>query len=166
MHSKLCKTRIFSKLLAFIFLSIILDLGCTSKEVISNNKIFEFHSGGAYHPNGLGEWIIKVDYSGNLSISKNIRGKVKDYGTYVLSENEKLEFWEDASDLKIGTIAPLNRKGYPDEVEYTFLLTDSSGTKSVKIWINDARENEKIMTLVDLIAGLIEKYAKEVPSLK
>ena len=43
---------------------------------------------------------------------------------------------------------------------------DETRAHSVEIWINDARENDKIVALVDRIATLIETYTGQKPVLQ
>jgi hypothetical protein len=46
-------------------------------------------------------------------------------------------------------------------------LEDKNGrVRSVEIWINDARQNDKIVALVDQIGLLIEQYNGQTPVLK
>ena len=145
--------------------AIALGVGCTSRQKPSENQVFEFSSGGAYHIEGFGEWQIKLDAAGAFTIAHNVRGEVKDYGTFSLTESEKSELWELVRAADIESIESSQRPGVPDEVQYTFVLSDETRSHIVKLWVNDARKNSGIVALVDRIGVLIEKYAKQKPVL-
>lgn len=129
--------------------------------------MFEFSSDGAYHFVGYGKWQIKVDSEGNLSISHNVRGEVKEYRTFPLTEPENSELWQLIRGMRLEKMSPPQRAGIPDETQYSFRLEDENGRlQSVEIWINDTRQNDKIVALVDHVGVLIEKYTGETPVLK
>ncbi len=141
--------------------------GCGSRQKKGETQMFEFSSSGAYHLEGYGEWQIKVDTAGNLSISHNVRGDVTPYGPYSLLEQENLALWQRIDAIGLETMSPPQRAGMPDEVQYSFSLDNESGrVHRVEIWINDARRNDKIVALVDQIGLLIEQYTGQTPVLK
>ncbi len=141
--------------------------GCISGQKGTDKQVFEFSSGGAYHLEGYREWQIKLDTGGNLSISHNVRGEIKNYGTFPLTEPENSELWQLIQAMRLEKMSPPQRAGMPDEAQYSFSLEDENGhVRSVEIWINDARQNDKIVILVDQIALLIEQYTGQMPVLK
>jgi hypothetical protein len=141
--------------------------GCISGQKETGKQVFEFHSGGAYHLEGYGEWQIKLDTEGYLSISHDVQGKVKDYGTFTLTESENSELWQLIRAMGLETMSFPQRAGMPDEVQYSFSLEDENGRiRSVEIWINDARQNDRIVALVDQIGLLIGQYTGQTPVLK
>ena len=78
-----------------IFLTVIvLGTCCTPQPRLSENQMFEFSSGGAHHPQGFGEWRVRLDAAGVFSIAHNVRDEVKDYGAFTLTEGENSELWE------------------------------------------------------------------------
>ena len=150
-----------------IFLTVIvLGACCTPQPRLSENQMFEFSSGGAHHPQGFGEWRVRLDAAGVFSIAHNVRDEVKDYGAFTLTEGENSELWELIRAANIESLESSQRPGVPDEVKYTFVLRDEARAHSMEIWINDARENDEIIALVDRIATLIEAYTKLKPVLQ
>lgn len=155
-----------SSLLSILLIVVVFGAQCTPQPRPSENRVFEFSSGGAHHPQGFGEWRVSLDATGAFSITHNIRDEVKDYGTFTLTERENTELWELVQAANIEGLESSQRPGVPDEVKYTFALRDGTQAHSVEIWINDARENDKIIALVDHIATLIEAYTGQKPILK
>ena len=148
-----------------LILAIAVGTSCTPQSRSSGNQAFEFSSGGAYHIQELGEWQVKLDSAGAFSITHIVRDEVKEFGTFTLTEGENSEMWQLIRAANIEGLASSQRPGVPDEVQYTFVLADDAQIHSVEIWIGDARENDRIVALVDGLAALIETYAKQKPVL-
>lgn len=129
----------------------------------AKGETFEFSSGGAHQIQGYGEWTVRLDEAGAFSISHDVRGSVKDYGTHSLAQQENTDLWTAVRAADIGSLQSSSRLGVPDEVQYTFSITDGGQTHTASIWVRDALQNDKIAVLVDNIAGLIEKYTGEKP---
>jgi len=162
--------RISLAVLLFLIGVIALASGCASPgrqdtSKASGNQVFEFSSGGAYHIAGSGEWQVRLDSAGAFSIAHNVRGVVKDYGVFSLAEKESVELWGLVRTANIGEMESSKRPGLPDEVQYTFALGDGTPTRSVKIWVTDARQNDRLVALVERIGTLIEKYTRQKPIL-
>jgi len=151
-------------LTCFIFIIALLS-GCTSEERIARVRVFEFDSGGVYHPQGHGGWKIELDTAGKFSITHNVQNKVKEYGTFLLTEEENLDLWELIDTLDIGDMKSSERARIPDEIEYAFTIKDEAQIYS-QILINDARKNDNITTLIDYITILVEEYTGERPFLR
>jgi len=152
--------------LTFFISTIVLLSGCASEEKAMKNGVFEFDSGGIYHLQGYGGWKIKLDIKREFSITHNVRGRVKKYGTFLLTEKENSDLWELICAVNIEDMKPSQRARMPDEVEYTFTLKNEAQIHSLQILINDARKNNKITILIGYIAILIEKYTGERPFLR
>jgi hypothetical protein len=140
--------------------------GCVSRSASLAGQVFQFSSGGAYHFEGFGEWRIRLEAGGALSIEHDVRGEVKDYGTFTLSDKENQEMWELIQAADIENLETSQRTGMPDEVQYTFNLKDGTQAYTAKIWIDDARQNERLGALVDRLGALIESYTGREPVLK
>jgi hypothetical protein len=140
--------------------------GCTSGQTGPDSQCFEFSSGGAYHIQGYGEWQVKVDSSGGLSVAHDVQGNVTDYGSFSLTKQETAEVWQLIRAVHLEELSSSQRAGVPDEVQYHFKLNDGKSVHGVKIWVNDARQNEQIVALVDQIGRLIQTYTGETPVLK
>lgn len=153
--------------LSVIFIVIgIFGVSCTSQSKLSENRTFEFSSGGACHPQGFGEWQVRLTGDGTFSIVHNVAGEITAFGPFALTEQENSRVWELVQAAQLDNTESTQRPGVPDEVQYTFALTDNAETHTIKIWINDARKNDKIIALVDGIGFLIELHTKTKPVLK
>ena len=149
------------------FISIITLLpGCASKEEIIRARVFEFDSGGVYHPQGHGGWKIELDVEGKFSITHNVQSKTKKYGTFLLTEKENSDLWELICAVNIEDMKSSERTRIPDEVEYTFTLQNETQIYSRKILINDVRKNDNITALIDYITILVEEYTGKRPFLR
>lgn len=129
-------------------------------------RLFEFSSGGARHPSGHGEWVIKLEFDGKMSVSHKVGSRKKNYDPFKLTEEENEKIWKTVDSINVKKLKSSTRPGVPDEVQYTFTLSDGDWKYKKSIWINDARENKEIMTLVDSFTGLIEKYLDRKPVMK
>ncbi|MCD4783416.1 MAG: hypothetical protein K8T10_06260 [Candidatus Eremiobacteraeota bacterium] len=129
-------------------------------------RMFEFSSGGRYHPSGYGEWIVKLESDGEMSVSHKMRGRKKNYKSFKLTEEENEKIWKTVDSINVKKLKSSTRPGVPDEVKYTFTLSDGDRKYKKSIWINDAREKNDVMTLVDSLAGLIKKHLKRKPVMK
>jgi len=126
---------------------------------------FIFSSGGAYHPEGLGEWRVQVDGFGNFEVVHQVEDEVESFGPFQLEAEENQQLWELIQAADIPNRESSTRPGVPDEVQYTFTLKSATCVYQVTLWIGDAQEDEVLMALVDELAMLIEKYTGQVPRL-
>jgi hypothetical protein len=139
---------------------------CSASSPSHLQESFEFSSGGAYHISGFGEWQIALQKDGKLSIIHNLAGKITDYGSFQLPDEENRELWQLITALDLPNLESSQRPGNPDEVSYTFVLSDQSGEHLVEIWVNEALEDDRIVALVDAIASMIEATTKQIPVIK
>ncbi|MFC1703690.1 hypothetical protein ACFL1E_02770 [Candidatus Omnitrophota bacterium] len=146
-----------------IFFCIVIAFCLLASSVYAQGDRFIFTSGGAYHPEGFGEWTVRLGSEGIFSITHDVRGKIKCFGTFSLTEKESQSLWELVYSINIEQLESSQRSGVPDEIQYAFMFTDEVDFYAVNIWVNDARKNKNIASLVDYIAILIEQYAKEKP---
>jgi hypothetical protein len=128
--------------------------GCASTE----RQRFEFSSGGAWHFEGFGEWRVAATSDGQLGISHDVQGKVKDYGKFTLTKKENAELWNLIGRVKMVSI---DRPLVPDETVYTLKLETGTGTQTAKIPHNDAKDDIKALT--KHLGALIEKYTGVKP---
>jgi hypothetical protein len=127
---------------------------------------YEFSSGGAYHPSGYGEWIVRFSNDGAISVRHKRGGEVTDMGQYRLADGERAELDALFLSLDISGMTSSTRPGLPDEALYSFTLRGGSGTHTASVWINDARDNQAIMGMVSYLATLIERYTGEKPVMR
>lgn len=140
--------------------------GCIPQSASLGDQAFQFSSGGAYHFEGYGEWRLRLEADGALSIEHDVRGEVKDYGFFTLSDRENQELWELIQTAGIENLESSQRPGMPDEVRYTFTLNNGTQAHTAEIWIDDARQNELLVALVDRLGALIRSYTGQEPVLK
>jgi hypothetical protein len=153
-------------------IAIMLFAGCAPalegvEEIVSEKGVilFEFKSGGASHPSGHGEWIIKFEAPDKFSMVKKIGDKETDRGTVLLTGDEKTKLWGLIDTVDVVELKPDYRDASPDEVILTFRVDDAVGTHIREVLINDAREREAVVSLIEYLGVLIEKYAGEKPVL-
>lgn len=158
------------KIVVLITFSILILFACYASPGESESgpgiEFFEFRSGGACHISGLGEWTVTLESEGDFHISHDVGGEMKDYGSYILTNEEKSKLWELVHDFDGAKVKSSIRMGVADEVMYIFIVNEKGLTRAANIWIDDAREIDEITKLVDYIGVLIEKYTGEVPVLR
>lgn len=128
---------------------------------LSENRVFEFASGGAYHPEGLGAWELQLDGDGALSITHNLQGELTAHGPFTLSEQENSDFWELIDDAHLEHRDSSTRLGVPDEIMYSFVLSQSDQRHRVEIWADDVQQDMELTALVAGIDRLIEVHAQD-----
>jgi hypothetical protein len=164
--------RVNGYFIIILVLSLFIGIGCASSPAVSGGEdaappitFFEFRSGGAYHFQGLGEWVVTLDRDGNFTISHDVRGEITDYGVATLTGDEQAQLRELARLFDGAQIKSSARMGTADEVMYIFVVKDKFGTRTTNIWINDAGAHDEIVELVQYIGVLIEKYTGRKPAL-
>lgn len=160
------------RLFALLSLLAFFAIGCSSisggvEDTISKKGVilFEFKSGGAYHPSGYGEWMVTLNAPDKFSMIKKIGDKKTDRGTVTLTDDEKTKLWGLIDTVDIVNLKPPHRNASPDEVILTFRVNDNVGTHIREVLIGDAREREAVVSLIEYIGTLIEKYTGEKPVL-
>ena len=128
--------------------------------------VLEFGSGGAHHPSGHGAWLVTVNTAGHFAVKHAVGDKTYDCGTFTLSQAENAELWELVARADVAGMSSSTRPGVPDEVMYSFRVTDGEGSHSAEVWKDDALKEKKVAALVDLLAALIAKYAGAKPILR
>ena len=119
---------------------------------------FSFSSGGAHHFEGHGAWIVQLSANGAFSIAHDVRGVVKNYGSFSLAPEEHQRLWDLVFESGLTSINPAPRQGVPDEVMLSFALHQDQKSRSVNIWANDAAQIAELKALTDYIALLIKKH--------
>jgi hypothetical protein len=148
-------------LLVFLGLISTLTAGCSHTDAPLNEQSFEFLSGGAYRLEGYGEWRFNLDANGQASITHQVLDDVTGEWNLQLTQEENSELWQKIRHSGLQSRQSSTRAGLPDELQFHFVLKDAEGSHDIDIWINDAREAERIVELIDMIGELIEKYTQE-----
>ena len=106
----------------------------------------------------FGEWQVQLNAAGTFSVRHDVAGQIMAYGPFTLTSDQNKELWQRIEAAQITHLPQeFQRAGVPDEVAYTFNLTDYSAV----IWINDTRKDTALMALVDYIKTLIKTYTAE-----
>jgi hypothetical protein len=129
-------------------------------------EYLEFRSGGDYHPSGCGEWNARLCGDGSLIVTHSVRGETESRVAVALTKSEARDLFSLFCAVDIKRMKSSVRPGVPDEVRYTFVLKDGSGTYNRSIWINDARENPAAMDLVAYLEAIIEKHTGKKPMMR
>ncbi len=129
-------------------------------------RAFEFRSGGAFHIEGFGEWILQFGREGNLFLKHVVRDEVKYAGNFTAAKDDLARLWELVDAAGFDAMRSSTRPGVPDEAKYVFKSAKGKDSRTVEIWKNDALREDKVSALVDFLAGLVTKYAKQTPVLK
>jgi hypothetical protein len=130
------------------------------------NQYFAFSSGGAYHFHGSGEWKVRADDGGHLTVEHDVFGVVTNFGPFQLSEDESAALWdlimEAAFEKRPSSAGP----GVPDETMLGFALAAQETLHSVQLWASDAFKDVTIIKLLNKMGELIEKYTGKRPTLR
>jgi len=137
-------------------LMVLLFVSCGKKNSV---RVFEFSSGGAYHPQGFGEWILAANNKGSFGIRHNVRGDFKEYGVHDLTTDENRELWECIEGVKLTSLTPVREEGYPDEAQYTLSLNEGEKLSERKLWSAEAQENQDFSYLISNLERLTRKYS-------
>ena len=143
-----------------------LAFGCAPQPAPVESREFYFSSGGSYHFEGVGEWIIVLDDDGSFSVRHNVQGEITEYGPFALSVDENDEMWRLIEAADVDGLQSSERPGMPDEVQYTLALSTNGSRHEAQIWIGEVQEMEQVLRLVDQIGVLIEAYTGQQPVMK
>ncbi len=120
---------------------------------------FDFSFGGAYHPDGMGEWRVSLRSSGRFSVSHQIGDVTDSYGPVTLTRSENKAVWAAILAADTPGLPPtFQRPGIPDETAYTFSLYDGDNTHRAEMWVDDAQQYEGVPPLVELIGKLVAAH--------
>jgi hypothetical protein len=122
---------------------------------------FRFNSGGAYHIEGYGAWMLTFGRNGRFLAENNTRGKITKCPEMRLSSNDNLKIWELIDSIHPERIVSSKRNGVPDEVEMLFQFIKGNEMGEYKVWVGDAVENEKINEFIDLCSKMVNDYCRK-----
>jgi len=129
------------------------------------DQFFAFSSGGAYDFQGFGEWKVRADDSGHLTVDHDLFGAVSSFGPFQLLPDESASLWDlivgAAFDQRLSSRGP----GIPDETMLGFALS-AQEMHSVQLWASDAFVDLSVTELINEIGKLIEKYTGKKPTLR
>ncbi len=126
---------------------------------IATMRRFKFSSGGAYHPEGIGEWRVTLEADGTFEPTHQLGDVIHEYGPFTLSEAENQELWALIASADFASLPEtFTRLGIPDETAYTFVVDGRHTATTVEIWTADAQQNPALLALTNQIFQLIEAY--------
>ena len=129
------------------------------------NQFFAFSSGGAYNFQGSGEWKVRADDSGNLTVDHDLFGAVTSFGPYQLLPDESASLWDLIAGAAFDQRNSSRGPGIPDETMLGFALSAQETLLSVQLWASDASADLTITRLINKLTALIEKYTGKKPTL-
>jgi hypothetical protein len=130
------------------------------------NQYFAFSSGGAYDFQGFGEWKLRADDSGHLTVDHDLFGAVTSFGTFQLLPDESASLWDLIAGAAFDRRDSSRGPGVPDETMLGFALSAQETLNSVQLWASDAFADLTITKLIHEIERLIEKYTGRKPTLR
>jgi hypothetical protein len=130
------------------------------------DQYFAFSSASAGHFQGVGDWKIRADQGGVLTIEHHLLGGVTNYGPFRLTAGEASAFWKLVGAAGLEKRPANAGRGSPDEAVLAFMLFGGEGLHSVQLWASEALSDAAIQQLVMEIGNLIEKYTGRKPLLR
>ncbi len=160
-------TRLCLALLSLLLLS---TTACEPVQVISNRRgdvdgrTYEFSSGGSFHPDGRGEWILRLRGDA-LWIARDRKGKITEYGTFKLSEPESDKLWRLVTKAQIASRPATARDDGGENVRYRFSLKNASKRlpHTIELRDDEVAGDEQLKILVTYEGRLIKKYTGKKP---
>ena len=134
--------------------------GCAPGQVNASSAVLEFDTGGAYHPGGAGEWVVRVTGTGEMSVRQQVREAVRDYGTFRLSAGETQALWRAIDEADLSKLRSSTRSGVPDEVQLSLRLVAEGRTCEASVWEDDALENRRLARMAAWLGMLVKRYTK------
>ena len=126
---------------------------------MSKYQYFNFSAGGAYHPEGFGEWRISLNTTGALTIRHQVGDETTDYGIVTLTDEENQTIWGLIAAANIEAMPKtFQRPGIPDETAYSFSLHTPDQIYMTETWVDDAKQDPNLQALVDQLLQLIDQY--------
>lgn len=122
---------------------------------------FTFSSGGANHPEGLGEWQFLLDRGGYFGLKHVVGDEETDYGVITMLPAENEHLWQLISAADLPALPTTMGDAVPDTVAYTFTLTANGEETARTLLSSDAQENEAIMALLASMAEVIKSHTGE-----
>ena len=138
------------------------DYDDTTPEIswgVSKYKSLTLRAGNAYHPEGMGEWVIHLYADGTFSARHNVQDATTKYGPYTLSDEEAQEPWSLVAAAEIESLPrTFERLGVPDETAYEFSLHSAEEVYLSEMWVDNAENYPKAQALAERMIELMEAY--------
>lgn len=146
----------------------LLNAGATYAESTPGQvRSFEFSSGGAYHPEGFGEWRVKLNDNGTIEIVHQVGCEVREWISANLAPDRIEELRQLVNQL-MGDAELQTREGQitPGTPIYSIALEEERHRKILRIPLAEAGAGASPSKLVEQIRELIVTYTGETPVLR
>lgn len=143
--------------------------GCQPVQVVPNRRgevggrSFEFSSGGSYHPDGRGEWIVKLR-GDSLWIAQDRKGKIKEYGAFKLTAPEANKMWRLIDKASFRERRATSRSAGPEDIRYRFtLIRPGKLPHTIELLEREIEGDGDLEDLIRYESRLVKKYTGKKP---
>jgi len=124
---------------------------------------FTFSTGGRYHFEGFGEWVVTLTDTGVMSVTHWVRDTKKRSWLYTLNERELADLKALVRRAESSGLKSSTRPGVPDSVKWTVSFKGKDGLTTYRIWEKDARKKAELRQLAARLGTLVRTYTKQQP---
>ncbi len=124
---------------------------------------FTFSTGGRYHIEGYGEWVVTLSDSGVVSVTHCVRDTEKWYGPYTLKQRERADLNALIQRAESSGLESSTRAAVPGSVRWTVSFKSTDGSTTYRIWEQDAQKKREFRQLAAQLGTLVRTYAKQRP---
>lgn len=124
---------------------------------------FSFSTGGRYHIEGYGEWVVTLTDTGVMSVTHCVRDTEKRYGPYTLNQRERADLNALVQRAESSGLESSTRTAVPDSVKWTVSFKRTDASKTYRIWEQDARRKLELRQLAARLGTLVRTHTKQRP---
>jgi len=124
---------------------------------------FTFSTGGRYHFEGFGEWVVTLTNADVMSVTHWVRDTKKQYGPYALNERELAGLKALVQRAESSGLESSTRPAVPDSVKWAVSFKGAGGPTTYRIWEKDARKKPELRELAARLGALVRTYTKQQP---
>lgn len=124
---------------------------------------FTFSTGGRYHIEGYGEWVVTLSDSGVMSVTHCVRDTVKRYGPYTLKSRERADLDALTQRAESAGLESSTRAAEPGSVKWSVSFQGEDGSTTYRIWEQDAMKKPELQQLATQLGTLVRAYTKQRP---
>ena len=124
---------------------------------------FTFSTGGRYHIEGFGEWVVSLTDTGVMSVTHSVRDTEKRYGPYTLNQRERADLSALIQRAESSGLESSTRPAVPDSVKWTVSFKRDEETATYRIWEQDANKKRELRDLAARLGSLVRTYTKQRP---
>jgi hypothetical protein len=124
---------------------------------------FTFSTGGRYHFEGFGEWVVTLTDTGVMSVTHWARDTQKRYGPYTLNQRERADLKALLQRAEASGLESSTRPGVPASVKWTVSFQGKDGPTTYRIWEQEARKKADLRQLAARLGTLVRTHTKQQP---